>query len=368
MQTKKKRAVKCASFSTFPANSFPCPGGTLASAGTAMKSPGPAGCRHLAGMLADALAREERLWKAPVFVNGRIQGTDLSSFQYQDAVLWLGDLSRLFKFLPETFALGVCIFNRLLASVKAQPKYLKCIAITSLILAGKISEEDDVTASVKDLVVLSGSKFSTAEIIRMERIILDKLHWDLHTATPVDFIHIFHALVTPGLPCLPGWRGHAEPLFHTPLWIRQVQHCMACHQLLQFKGSTLALAIITLELERFTPDWFSVLTDLLKRAQVQSRELIRCKEIADEHLSCQELYSSPNALYVIGVQPHLNGGWDHALHRGRGKRDKAAGGEQDSEFYDGFGPLYGEGTEADGGNLSSCTPCPPLQPPVSKAH
>lgn len=49
---------------------------------------------------------------------------------------------------------------------------------------------EQVIGSVKDLVVQSGCNFSTAEILRMERIILDKLHWDLYMATPVDFIHI----------------------------------------------------------------------------------------------------------------------------------------------------------------------------------
>ncbi|XP_039633596.1 cyclin-I-like [Perca fluviatilis] len=155
-----------------------------------MKNPGAGESRRLVGLLEAALLREARLWKAPVFKNGCIQGTDISSSQHQEVILWLGEMNRLFQFCPETFALGVCVLNRLLSTVKAQPKYLKCIAFTSLVLAAKINEEDEVIGSVQDLVVQSGCNFSTAEILRMERIILDKLHWDLYTASPVDFIHI----------------------------------------------------------------------------------------------------------------------------------------------------------------------------------
>uniref|UniRef100_A0A3B3QQ08 Cyclin I family member 2 n=1 Tax=Paramormyrops kingsleyae TaxID=1676925 RepID=A0A3B3QQ08_9TELE len=342
-----------------------------------MKYPESAECRRLAALLEDALARERRLWKAPVFKNHRIQGTDISSFQHQDAILWMDELSQLFKFCPETFALGVSIFNRLLASVKAQQKYLRCIAITSLILAEKINEEDEVIASVKDFVNQSGCNFSTAEIVRMERIILDKLHWDLNTATAIDFIHIFHALVTSGQPRLPQRRHQREPFFHTALWIRQVQHCMACHQLSQFKGSTLALAIITLELERAAPDWFSVFTDLLKKAQVESVELIRCKETADELLSGQELTFPPNALYIFDGgsvargHPELapGGAWGRVSHAGRRRRSQAQRKEKDAaEYYDGFGCLYDQGVvpaDIGGDPPGSYTPCPPLQPPVS---
>ncbi|XP_005805509.1 cyclin-I-like [Xiphophorus maculatus] len=155
-----------------------------------MKNPVAAESRRLLGLLDAALLREARLWKVPLFKNGCIQGADISLSQHQQMIVWIGEMNRLFQFCPETFALGVCVLNRLLSTVKAQRKYLKCIAFTSLVLAAKINEEDEVIGSVKDLVVRSGCNFSTAEILRMERIILDKLHWDLYTATPVDFVHI----------------------------------------------------------------------------------------------------------------------------------------------------------------------------------
>ncbi|XP_054482030.1 cyclin-I [Anoplopoma fimbria] len=363
-----------------------------------MKNPAAAGSRQLVGLLEAALVREARLWKAPVFKNGRIQGADISSSQHQEIILWLGEMNRLFRFCPETFALGVCVLNRLLSIVKAQPKYLKCIAFTSLVLAAKINEEDEVIGSVQDLVVQSGCNFSTAEILRMERIILDKLNWDLYTATPVDFIHIFHALLVSGHPHLipsiglcsgAGWDPAADPDalpagqerqkrpvgFQAALWTRQVQHCMACHQLWQFKGSTLALAIITLELEAVTPDWFSVFTELLKKAQIDSGEFIHCKEMVDEYLHSLEFSLPANAVYIFDSAqiPDEERAWSptQRLRRGPG------GGQQgdSDEYYDGLRGLYDEektpgpqGNNVEGlfdSQQKRASPCPPLHPAVN---
>ncbi|XP_041080020.1 cyclin-I-like isoform X3 [Polyodon spathula] len=185
-----------------------------------MKCPRLVESQKLDFQLGEALARETRLWKALVFRNGKIQGTDISPTQHDEVVLWLLELCSRFHFYPETFALATSILNRLLASVKAQLKYLRCIAITCMILAAKSNEEDDVILSIKDLAVQSGCNCSPAEILRMERIILDKLHWDLYIATGVDFINIFHAMVMSSRPHLPDLLVQKNPSLHAAFLTR----------------------------------------------------------------------------------------------------------------------------------------------------
>ncbi|KAH0629760.1 hypothetical protein JD844_012104 [Phrynosoma platyrhinos] len=349
-----------------------------------MKCAGTPDSQKLALALEWALAREAKIWKVPIVHDFTLKGTDISPLYYEKAVLWIRELNTLFRFCSETFALAVSFLNRLLASVKAQLKYLRCIAIACLVLAAKINEEDE-----------------------------------------------FHAMVMSKWPHLLNGLPQRNPSRHAAFLTRQLQHCMACHQVLQFKGSTLALVIITLELERLTPDWFPVTTDLLKKAQcmqlmvsptdfflplkqllvlknsrdenhdailvfstwrmIDSAQFIHCKELVDQQLLSLQ---PTNAVYIFNpanqsIQTHLDerllccssrvkkAMQNHSQAQGSwsGLRAKTQVEDtQTDDFFDGFKCLYNEDGMAEAGQTTnmdgmdyhrqeeSNSTCPPLQP------
>ncbi|XP_060681752.1 cyclin-I [Hemiscyllium ocellatum] len=263
-----------------------------------MKFSGPLESQRLSVLLENAVSREEQMWKVYVPKYLSNPDTDVSPAQRDEVIQWLADLNRKFHFYPETLSLAITILDRFLALVKARPKYLWCIAISCFFLAAKTNEEDEIIPSLKDMVKTSNCGCSSADILRMERIVLDKLNWDLHTATPLDFLHIFHAMMLTSRPQLLSNLPKMTPSQHIALLIRQLQHCVACHQLLQFKGSTLALAIISLKLETSIPDWLAITIDLLKKAQLDSLQLIRCRELVAGHLSTFHAFLPSNMVYV----------------------------------------------------------------------
>uniref|UniRef100_A0A8C0N2U7 Cyclin-G1 n=1 Tax=Canis lupus familiaris TaxID=9615 RepID=A0A8C0N2U7_CANLF len=242
---------------------------------------GPLDERRLVAHLQLALGREARLWRGG---HPQVAGPVEIRHTVRELVLWLLEVKNIFHFSQTTFNLALTTFSRLLVSLKMRERILQCVMITSLRLAAKVNEEEELIPRVKDFLKHYGSGYSPNELLRMELAILDKLHWDLYIGTPLDFLTIFHALLVLGWPHVVELLPQRNPSLHVASLTRQLQHCMAGHQLLQFKGSTLALVIITLELERLMPDWCTPISDLLKKAQVSTEQLSHCKELVEQHL------------------------------------------------------------------------------------
>ncbi|XP_013420038.1 cyclin-I [Lingula anatina] len=244
------------------------------------------GSMQLLHMLEEALRKERSYWKPNTGRSQQKNETEVVQEQRDEMVRWLTKLSDKFHFHPETFALGVSLLDRFLQCVKARPKYAQCIAVSCLYLAAKTLEEDEVIPGSLDYVVDSQSGCTVAEVLRMERIILDKLHWDLLTVTAIDFLHIFHALLLTKHPYLLNNLMQMTPSRQLSLMTQKLKHCLAQHQLLAFKPSTLALALVSLELELFaTNNWLPVTVRMQQLVKVDNVHLIRCREIISRHLA-----------------------------------------------------------------------------------
>ncbi|KAK5900477.1 hypothetical protein CgunFtcFv8_025435 [Champsocephalus gunnari] len=263
-----------------------------------MKNFEPWGSQRLSFLLEKAASREAKMWKLYVPKKYSSQDADVTPAQRDEAVRWLTDLHSSLQLYPETLVLAVSILDRFLAPIKARPKYLRCIAIACFFLAAKTCEEDERLPTLKELAASSSCGCSPSEILRMERIVLDKLSWDLHTATALDFLQIFHATV---LSCRSGFLDsmlELNPSQHLALLTRRLYHCLADHTLLQLRGSMLALALITLELETCCPDWLALTIELLRKAQIDSSELIRSRELVARSLSTLKASLPPNTVYI----------------------------------------------------------------------
>ncbi|KFQ66071.1 Cyclin-I, partial [Pelecanus crispus] len=272
-----------------------------------MKFSGPLESQRLSLLLETAISREAQMWKAHVPKIQPNQDVAISPKQRDEVIQWLAKLKYQFHLYPETLALAISLLDRFLAAVKARPKYLNCIAISCFFLAAKTIEEDERIPVLKVLARDSFCGCSPAEIRRMEKIILDKLNWDLHMATPLDFLHIFHAVAVSNRPQLLTILPKLSPSQHVAALTKQLLHCMACYQLLQFKGSMLALAIVSLELETSPlrgSDPATPVSLLVFPLQMDSSQLIHCRELVAHHLSTLQSSLLPNSVYVYSPLQH----------------------------------------------------------------
>lgn len=222
------------------------------------------------------LRREKLHWRPCGYVPDR--GEEILLEERNHTVKWLTVINRCLRFNPETVFLAVALLDDFLRVVKARPKYFKCIAISCFYLAAKIVEEDEVVPHIKDLITNSNCNFSVSEIVRMEAIILRKLDWNLCRVTALDFLQGFHALLVLNRSLLLPDQSEAQLRALGPLLETKLHLCLCQPELLNTRPSVVALALVSLELETWTRNWFVITVALQRLSRVENADVIRCRE------------------------------------------------------------------------------------------
>ncbi|XP_064482153.1 cyclin-I-like isoform X2 [Ornithodoros turicata] len=287
------------------------------------------------------LRKEQQHWRPCKY---SAQGDEILSAQRNQAVKWLTVMNRCLKFNPETLFLAVTLLDDFLRLVRARPKYLKCIAISCFYLASKIVEEDDMVPHIKDLITDSNCNFSVSEIMRMEAIILKKLNWNLCRTTALDFLHGFHALLVLNRSLLLPDQSAAQLEALGPLMETKLHICLCQPELLTSRPSVVALALVSLELETWTRNWFVITVALQRLAQVENADVIRCRE---------DLARTFTVLRPVASRKHRHSESNHTPKPSKRKMENM----DIEEIYDSIKKLYGdEGAGCSGMHLESDFP------------
>jgi len=231
--------------------------------------------------------------------------------QRDDCMFWLAWILRKLQFSAETMALSVALFDALIVSSgKAEstpPSTLvvtaancKLVALVCLLLSAKFSEEDADVPTTKDFLrvseinngvvdVLSG--VVTVELaLKMERVILTALEWDLNRPTPLKFLEILHTLLLCHQPqLLEDVALNLTPAKHLQRLTWKMQKIVANHQLaLSYRPAVLAVSLLSVDLESIgVADWRVVSNALEKICQIghsvnsgeDRHKISRCKNL-----------------------------------------------------------------------------------------
>nr|XP_006133665.1 cyclin-G1 [Pelodiscus sinensis] len=216
--------------------------------------------------------------------NGFRMTARLRDFEVKDLL----SLTQFFGFKTETFSLAVNFLDRFLSKMKVQPKHLGCVGLSCFYLAVKATEEERNIPLATDLIRISQYRFTVSDMMRMEKILLEKLYWKAKTTTAFQFLQLYHLLIHENLSC--ERRKHLN-------FERLEAQLKACHCRIMFsktKPSVLALSILALEIEEQKMlELKEVIECLQIQSKTNSRDLTFWKELV---FTCLKEYSSNKCL------------------------------------------------------------------------
>lgn len=198
-----------------------------------------------------------RPWRAEAAANfvllARQNGGDVTVGMRDGSAQVLRCLKVWYELPSEVLFTALNIMDRFLSRMRARPKHLSCIAISSFHLAVEYAAQEPTPVSAAarspaDLVNISQAKCSAGDVVRMARIIADKLGCDRTAATrPVTaatFVRLLVQLLrTPGrLP--PSLAAAAAARLDAAALLRRLEPLLCAGAAAAARSSELALALL----------------------------------------------------------------------------------------------------------------------------
>ncbi|XP_042639322.1 cyclin-G1-like [Orycteropus afer afer] len=127
--------------------------------------------------------------------NGLRTTARLRDFEVKD----LG-VTQVFGFDMEKFSLAVNLLDRFLSKMKVQPKHPGAVGLSCFYLAVKSTEEERNVPLANDLNQISQYRFTVSDLMRMEKILLEKVCWKVKATTAFQFLQLYYSLIQENLP------------------------------------------------------------------------------------------------------------------------------------------------------------------------
>lgn len=195
--------------------------------------------------------------------NGLRVTVKLRDYEVRDLL----SLTRFFGFSAETFSLAVNFLDRFLAVMKIQPKHLSCVGLCCFYIAVKSSEEEKNVPLANDLIRISQNRFTVHDMMRMEKIILEKLFWKVKAPTALHFLRFFHSRIQEQVD------AESKSILNIDRLEAQLKACHCSFTFTKIKPSLLALSLLALEIQEQHED-----VTTLKEALVALQESLSVKD------------------------------------------------------------------------------------------
>ncbi|XP_076020890.1 cyclin-G1 [Genypterus blacodes] len=212
--------------------------------------------------------------------NGLRMTTRLRELEVKDLL----SLTRFFGFSSDTFSLAISLLDRFLSVMKIQPKHLSCVGLCCFYIAVKSSEVEKNVPAANDLIRITQNRFTVSDMIRMEKIIMEKLHWKVKAPTALRFVRLFHSHIQQQLD------AEGKKILTLERLEAQLKACHCSFIFSKIKPSLLAVALLCFEAqEQHEPEHVNNIADALKALQqqlhIRDGDLVCVRELIGKSLA-----------------------------------------------------------------------------------